>query len=338
MTKTNLAKKQKFFIISLKQNFPSLIFSICVIFIMLLIVFNPAIFSESTISGIKLFFNSVLPGLLPFMFLTKLLTELGLVFKISKHFSKGSQKLFGTPGVSIYCFFMSIFSGYPIGAKIICDLYKQGQISSEDAKRMSIFCTTSGPIFVIGAVGVGMFSSFKLGVIIYISHILSSLICGIGYNLIFKSKNQTQTDIVFVSKTDENIITKCLSDTINSLFLVGGFITIFYLLTEVFEILGIITFLTKILSKILPFLDASDISGFLYGLIEVTHGIKELSLSLSPNIALICGLISFSGVSIIMQSMSFLKEAKIKTHTFIFSKCVQMLLSIIFCKLVLIIW
>lgn len=335
MTKTNLAKKQKFFIISLKRNFPSLIFSICVIFIMLLIIFNPAVFSASTISGIKLFFNSVLPGLLPFMFLTKLLTELGLVFKVSRHFSKASQKIFGTPGVSIYCFFMSILSGYPIGAKIINDLYQKGQISSEDAKRMSLFCTTSGPIFVIGAVGVGMLSSFKLGAIIYTSHILSSLICGIGYNLIFKAKNQTQTNIVFISETDENIITKCLSDTINSLFLVGGFITIFYLLSEVFEILGIIAFLTKILGKVLPFLDTNDISGFLYGLIEVTHGIKNLSLSLSPNIALICGLISFSGVSIIMQSMSFLKQAKIKTHTFIFSKCVQMLLSIIICKLIL---
>ena len=58
---------------------------------------------------------------------------------------------------------MSILSGYPIGAKIIHDLYSKDLITEEDAKRMSIFSTTSGPIFIIGAIGVGMLKNYKLG-------------------------------------------------------------------------------------------------------------------------------------------------------------------------------
>ena len=274
------------------------------------------------------------------MFLTKLLTELGLIFKITKRCSKITNKLFGTPGVSLYCFFMSILSGYPIGAKIICDLYNKNLISEEDAKRMSFFCTTSGPIFVIGAVGVGMLSNLKMGAIIYISHILASLIIGITYNLIFKSKNQTQTKIIFTNHPQNNLISSVLSDTINSLFMVGGFITIFYLATEVLSVLNIINLSATLLAKIFAFtnINEQDFIGAIYGVVEVTHGIKELSSLKAINIPLICGLISFSGISIIMQSLSFLKQTKIKTHTFVFSKCVLMILSMIICKVLLFFW
>ena len=334
MTKTKTLKNQNFFIFSIKRNFSGLLFSAIIFFMMILIIISPETFSKSTISGIKLFFYSVLPGLFPFMFLTKLLTELGVVFKITKRLSPVSEKLFGTPGVSIYCFLMSILSGYPIGAKIISDLYNKHLITEEDAKRMSLFCTTSGPVFVIGAVGVGMLSSFKLGLIIYISHILASLILGIVYNLIYKRKNQKQISIVLESKKQENMIASALSETINSLFMVAGFITIFYLLTEVLSVLNIIELISNVLEKILPFTGISkqEFSGILYGLTEVTHGAKDLSAFGASCAPVICGLISFSGISIIMQSITFLKQAKIKTHTFIIFKCVLMILSFILCK------
>lgn len=339
MTKTISLKKPKFFIFNIKENFLNLFFSFVVFLVMLLIISKPAIFSNATISGLKLFYGSVLPGLFPFMFLTKLLTELGTVFKITKRLSGASRKLFGTPGVSLYCFFMSILSGYPIGAKIIQDLYSKNLITEEDAKRMSIFCTTSGPIFVIGAVGAQMLKNYKLGIILYISHILSSLILGIVYNLLFKNKSLNQTRIVFsTNKKSENIFTSCLLETINSLFLVGGYITIFYLISEVLDLLNIFLTLSTILGKILPNVSSETIKGFLFGLIEVTRGVKELSLLKTPNIPAICGLISFSGISIIMQSLSFLKTAKIKAHNFILSKCVLMIFSIIICKLLIILW
>lgn len=339
MTKTISAKKTKFFIFSLRRNLSGIAFSVAVMFIMMLIIVNPAIFSASTISGMKLFFYSVLPGLFPFMFLTKLLTELGTAFKASQKLNGVSRKLFDTPGVSLYCFFMSILSGYPIGAKIIADLNQKNLISDDDAKKMSIFCTTSGPIFVIGAVGVGMLKSFKLGVIIYISHILSSLICGLTFNLISRKKSHQITPLPASFATQENIVSKCLSDTISSLFLVGGYITIFYLLTEVLDVCGVVSFLTNTISKIFPAskLSLIDIKGTLYGLVEVTHGVKELSSAAQANIPLICGLISFSGTSIIMQSMTYLKQAKIKTHSFVLIKCVQLFLSIIICKLILLV-
>ena len=64
---------------------------------------------------------------------------------------------------------------------------------------------------------------------------------------------------------------------------------------------------------------------------------KELSRMFSLKLLpIISGLVSFSGVSIIMQSMAFLKETKIKMHNFIFGKVVHSILSIFLCQILVI--
>ena len=254
---------------------------------------------------------------------------------------KFSYKIFGTPGISIYAFLMSILSGYPLGSKIIADLYLKNQITEQDAKKMSIFCTTSGPIFIIGTVGTIMFKNYKFGIILYASHILSSLLLGIAYNLFTKRKNINTNKIVIFQKQlqcekSTNIISKCINETINSLFIVGAYITIFYLIGEVFEILNIFKILNSIFSKSFKIFGFNNIQsfGFIYGVLEVTRGAKILSvLPSSSSLILATGIVSFSGLSIIMQSMAFLKEAKIKAHNFIFAKCVHCVVSMIICAL-----
>lgn len=339
--------KTKRFEKSLKKNnsvFSELFFSILIFAVMLLILSNPSRYSKGTISGINLFITAVMPGLFPFMLLTKLLTEIGFVFKFTKKCDKFSNKLFGTPGVSLYALLMSILSGYPIGAKIISDLYEKNLISQTDAKKMSVFCTTSGPIFVIGAVGIGMFGEYKIGLILYISHIISSILMGIGYNLLTKKKQEIKTPQNFLQieiiKKD-NIFATCISQTINSIFVVGAYITIFYLITEMCESLDLISGLSNALYHVFkPFnISLAQCQSFAYGIIEVTRGCKSFALNPSSlSIALTSGIISFSGISIIMQSMAFLKNTKIKMHTFIGFKLVHMILSIFLCFLGLIIF
>ena len=116
-----------------------LILTLLIFAIIFIIILNPTKYSAGTISGLKLFFFSVLPGLFPFMLLTKLITEIGFIFNITQKFDRFSYKVFGTPGVSLYAYFMSILSGYPIGAKIISDLYKKGQINEIEAKKCVCF-------------------------------------------------------------------------------------------------------------------------------------------------------------------------------------------------------
>ena len=318
------------------------LFTLAIFAIMIIIISNPKRFTAGTISGLKLFFYSVLPGLFPFMLLTKLLTEIGFLFKITSKFNNFTRKFFGTTGVSMYIFCMSILSGYPIGAKLISDLYSKQLITTTDAKKMSIFCTTSGPIFVIGAVGAGMFKSLKIGLILYFSHIISSVLIGILYNVLTIKKTSEppciNQSLLLLNKNNNYTLSNVVSETINSLFVVGAYITIFFLISEILDALKIISFIVNLISKPLTIANISTntTKGLVYGIIEVTRGSKVLSATVSHSSIAICsGIISFSGLSIIMQSMAFLKNAKIKTHSFVFAKCVHCVVSIFICYLLL---
>ena len=331
ITKSNI-KKSKFF---KNENLLDVIFTILTFLIMIIIIINPKKYTSGTISGLKLFFYSVLPGLLPFMLLTKIITELGIVEKFFSKFDKLTFFLFGTPGISLYVLFMSILSGYPIGAKIISDLYSKNIISSSDAKKMSIFCTTSGPIFVIGSVGTIMFGSYRIGLILYFSHILSSILLGIICHIFDKNKqnsSKNNKNMQFFKR--ENIINFAINETISSLFIVCAYITIFYLIGEILDYLKVFYLISKPINLLFSKLNLSTnyTTNFLYGILEVTRGVKNLSVNFdNVSIILSSGILSFSGLSIIFQSMSFLKQASVKTYKFILFKILHSILSIILC-------
>lgn len=305
--------------------------SLLVVIIMIILLISPTIYSKSVLDGLNMFIICVLPGLLPFMLLTKLLTNFGYVQKLSNRLYRPTKLLFNTSGIASYVFIMSILSGYPIGAKIICDLYQNNQISYLDAKKTLSFATTSGPIFIIGSVGATMFGNQIIGVIIYLSHILSSIMCGIIFagKRLKRTKNENFTNLTKV----DNILSSSISDTVQNILIVGTYITIFFLLSDILINTKIIKIISYPLSIVFNKLSLPDYSvAIISGLLEVTRGVKMLSLT--PNVisaCLSCALISFSGVSIILQSMNFISKCKIKARYFIFVKSVHCILSFLIC-------
>ena len=305
---------------------------ICVLIFacILMIISQPEIYVKSAYEGIKLWATTVLPALLPFFFLTALLSSLGVTRVIARVFQSPCRILFGTSGASAYAFIMSLLSGYPIGAKTVCDLFQSGVIDKDEATKCSTFCSTSGPIFIVGSVGYAMFKSKQVGFLILITHILSALLCGIIFR--FYSKQNDYKPFFISPKKSENALYDCVYSSVISVSLVGGFICIFCLFLDAFKQLGVFTPLINLM----PNKNSSQLlSGFLYGLIECTKGCKTLSISgLSPfSAALSSSLISFGGFSVWAQSIIFLTRANCKISIFCMSKILQALFSFFLCFL-----
>jgi len=328
MTTNKIGAKHIFFE---KSKMQIAIYALCIFAIMLLLLSNPKKYNQSVLDGISLFATCVLPGLFPFMILTKLLTSIGAVQKMSKLLNKPTQALFGTSGIASYVFLMSAISGYPIGAKIIADLYTSQTISQHDAKKMSVFCTTSGPIFIIGTLGAIMFGSVKIGIIIYASHILSSIMCGII--LRGNTKNNTQSGPIAPTQKIDNIISSTIADSVQNVLIVGAYITIFFLLADILFQTGLIAVASYPFKLLFDAIHMPNMSnGFAFGLLEVTRGVKMLSAQANIwSVCLSAFLVSISGLSIIMQSMNYLSKCKIKARYFIFSKCVHAILTFVVC-------
>ena len=394
-----------------KDDFLKALFSILILFFIFNIVLNPSKYIAEGLNGLSAWTFSVLPSVLPFIFFTKALSALGQVEKVVRPFAPFSKKLFGTPPISFCTFLMAILSGYPVGSKMISDLYASGKITKVEATRMSAFCSTSGPMFIIGAVGVNMFKSAQIGYILFLSHVFSAFLNGIifrrygeerkvksGKNRIFKQKSMSLTnnekletkllekrskipyknvkkmaknvDIKYEKcannfevkshyfiiknfdfnkkhekigeKSEKNANFSQKSDFLkeNSSFDIGSIV-----LSSTTAILSVGTIITiffiiiECFSPIFSLLPTS-LSAFLKGVIEITNGC--LSLSNLKNLKLATCLasfvISFGGISTILQSLTMLQSAKIDVKIFIIQKLMHATLSALITILILLIF
>lgn len=76
-------------------------------------------------------------------------------------------------GIGAYAFIMGIISGYPVGAKIVTEFRKNGDCSRAEAERLLAFTNNSGPLFIIGSVGISMFGNTLIRItLIYNSYII----------------------------------------------------------------------------------------------------------------------------------------------------------------------
>ena len=312
---------------SMKKKF---ILTVLLLTIIISIVINPGEYINESLNGVRIWATLLLPSLFPFFFFTRLFTALNLTSGISKVFGKITATLFNCPGESGYVFFMSIFSGYPVGSKLTTDLYNQKIISGSTAKKMVAFTSNSGPMFILGTVGIGMLLSKTAGLIMLVSHILSAILNGI----IFRQKKEllyNHNILIKEEKTKNNILNDCMLSSISSILLVGGYIVICFILTKVLINLGVISFLSNILSKMTT-IPTNIFNSIFSGILEVTRGCLDVS-ALDINLKLktiICSfLISFGGISTGMQSMAFLKDCNIKYGSYFLRKTTQSILSVI---------
>ncbi len=289
---------------------------------------------QSCLDGLNVWFFNILPALFPFFVATRLLIlldidDIPLLDKLVK-------KLFGVNGGG-KIFLLSLLSGYPVGAKLVCDAHKNGQLDEISAKKMLAFCSVSGPMFVVGTVGIAVFHSIKIGYILLFCHIMSAIING----LVFRQKYGKVDDkiLIRVPHRSKNILADSMIDSVNSILLVGGYIVLAYVLIDALNFLSIIPFFSNLVCKI-PFLNGQEntICVLLNGIVEMTRGVVDVaSLGLNVKIVLpfVSFLIGFGGFSVFFQSTTFMQELSIKKPTYLFQKFCQgiwaMIVTLIVC-------
>lgn len=306
--------------------------SIAILIIITLLIIFPQRYSTCCIKGLELWLNFVLPSLFPFFILTSILTKLGVAQKASKIFSSFFEKVFKMPSVTAYCFLTSALSGYPVGSKIISDLKEHGAIDSNECTKMSILCSTSGPLFIIASVGSAMFKSRKIGVILFFSHISAVIIISIVAARFSKKSAISQSKLP-LTKCD-NVLHESVYDAITSILTVGAFISIFYILGQILCDFYLLLPLETIFSMIFSPFDSSgeNAHAFMQGLIEATHGCKLLAKNVNAlSVSLTAFIITFGGVCILLQQICYFKKAGVKLKYFIPLKILQAFTAFIIC-------
>lgn len=294
-----------------------------VLIFIIIFISNPAVYMQSCLNGISVWFFKVFPALFPFFIASRML--LLLEHNSIKPLDKFCSKAFKTNN-SGRIFFLSLLSGYPIGAKLICDAYKSNQISLKDAKKMMSYCSVSGPMFIVGTVGIGVFKNATIGYILLLSHIVGAVINGIVFRKSYSKEQDTPSLNYSSQPKSTNILADSMYDSIISILIVAGYIVFAYVLIDLFNNVSIIPNIAFLLGKI-PFLSNSKaVTCFLNGLFEMTRGLVglgTLNLSAKTVVPISSFLIGFGGLSIFLQSLNFTKELQIKKPFYLFQKFCQ---------------
>ena len=101
--------------------------------------------------GVELCLTAVIPSLLPFLFLSMLLTD--RLWGRNNRFLRPLGRLFRLPDGSEALLIPGLLGGYPAGAACVGRAWAQGKITKGDAQRLLGFCSNPGPAFIFGIVG-----------------------------------------------------------------------------------------------------------------------------------------------------------------------------------------
>ena len=323
-----------------KINIPKLTICILLSFVLVCIIIKPSVYMQATLKGIIVWANSVMPALFPFFFLTTILLELNALNSFAKIFKHPLKLFFNVSDNAAFVYLMSIISGYPIGAKLIYELYKTNRINTNEAIRINAFTSTSGPAFILGTIGSSMLLNPSFGVIILISHYLSSFINGFIYrNYGLKDKNSTLA-IISTNKDMSNMLANSIKQSVISVLIVGGYIALSFMFCAFLTDTKIIDVMVVPINFILSLLHLSTTftTSIVLGLTEITRGCLELSsfITLYPKtvIVLISGIVAFGGVSVALQSMTYLKKCKVPLKIYLLQKLTQAILAIIISSII----
>ncbi len=255
-------------------------------FILIICIIFPEMSVTAAKEAIRLWYTSVLPVLLPFFIVSKM-----LCFKngtrIFTSLLRPLMRFLGIDENASFPLAISLICGFPSGSRTVADIF-------DDKEYFGNLCFSSGPLFVIGSVGTVMLGSTALGRDLFIIHICTLII----FSVILKPKRQSIPKL----KKANGSLSEAVISSIEAILSVCGYMIFF----------GLIIKLARI--ELLP----APFDGLLAGCIEFTSGIKLLSVYGDKYLPLISFLLSFGGVSVIVQCLSYLDG--INRHKFVFNR------------------
>ncbi len=322
-----------------------LIFLTVVLILTLFMVINPRETVDAALAGINLWYSVLLPALLPFFITAELMVNTGLVALLGVLLEPIMRPLFRLPGCSSLVVAMGFTSGFPMGAIMTRRLYEEKMLTANDAERLVSFTNNSSPLFIVGAVGVGMLSSPLFGYILALSHYLSNLLIGlfsrfwgpmVEHN--YSSENiikQAWTELRnFKSPGPGKLLGDAIKNSLTNILAIGGFVVFFSILTRMLAFTGVMDRAAVFIS-LMPgvfHIDYHMAYSLATGFFEITLGTSAAAgIETSPlaKLLLISAIMAFSGCSIIAQVMSVVAGLPIRFSYYLTMRLIQMVLSII---------
>lgn len=314
------------------------------------IVRYPEASFEASLDGLLLWFNVVLPALFPFFTMAEILMGLGVIHGLGVLLEPVMRKTFRIPGVGGFAVAMGLASGYPLGAKISGQIRRDNLCSREEGERLISLANTADPLFMMGAVAVGMFAVPELGLVLAVSHYLAVICVGLilryhAGGLMQEKVGRRKNDPIFPrafaalvearqkdARPFGELLRDAVRESMNAMLFVGGCIMMFSVLIRVLTVAGFIEVITVPITSVLGWfgLDSSLVPALITGTLEITIGAQNASLAqthLLHKAVAASAIIGWSGFSVHAQVAAMVYGTDIRMSPYITARLLHALLA-----------
>lgn len=288
---------------------------------------------EAAKAGLTLCGNVIIPSLFPFFVLSSLVIELGMSRYLGRLLQPVMFPLFRVNGSCATALALGIIGGYPIGARTAIKLYQSGQCSRTEAERLLAFCNNCGPAFILGVVGTGIFGSGRAGLLLYLGHIIASVLVGIIFRFYSSGQDTVQNrqiSVQFQAASFPAAFTHSITGALQSTLNICAFILLFTVIIQMLTFSGCLTWLATFLSSLFRPLGLSQIwaERLLTGILEMSAGVSSLtSGTLSGRISMAAFILGWAGISVHCQVIAFLGDSGLSLRTYLVGKGLHGILS-----------
>lgn len=313
------------------------IFPLTTILLFLCMLVRPTEVFHGAENGLLLWFRVVLPTLLPFIMITNLLLYTDGISYIAHLLGPVLGPLFRLSDAGCFVVVVGFLCGYPMGAKTTADLRTTGRISESESRYLLSFCNNTSPIFILNFIVWKMLQQPSFAIPAIFILFLAPMLCSVLFRRYYKIQYTTGQNSVSSMKSKTTVSTSSdgsvlhdfamldssISNGLEAIVKVGGYIILFAVLIELLETLP--------MSLPVPLLAT----------LEITTGIQLLAASSMPFIwksTSVLALTAFGGWCSIAQTMSMVRHTDLKLFPYIIQKLITAMVTSLLCMLYIVLF
>lgn len=262
--------------------------------------------AEAARGALTLCAKTLVPSLFPFFVLSSLVVScLGEAPGAAA--GRFMQALFGVGGAGGSALALGLLGGYPVGARTVGELCREGLLSRGEAEQLLAFCGNCGAGFIFGFCGAGVFGSTRAGAYLFLVHALSAVLTGILLRRrlpVSAAKPRRHTPNLAAA------FPAAVTDSCRGILNVCAFVVFF-----------------SVLLSLLPKPENASVQAAMFGFFELTGGTAALPPT-REGFVLCAAMLAWGGLSVHAQTLAVVETTGLSLRRYFLGKALQTALSI----------
>lgn len=287
----------------------------------LMLIFPQAVFKGAS-SGLILWFQTVLPTLLPFIILANLLIHTGAIDWIAAAVSPLLCRFFRVTPYGAFVILTGFLCGCPMGSKVTADLLHKGSITRQEGCYLLSFCNNTSPMFMISFVIWQNLGRPDLTMLLLAILMLSPVLLSFIFRRYYRIPKKPELRSAPASSSQNAALDDCIMDGFETITRIGGYMMLFSIILS--------------LAELIPF-NFAGLSSVLLPSLEITTGVHMIcasSLSAHAKIIGSLALTAFGGWCAAAQTKAMIRDTSLPFFPYIIEKLITALAtSLLVCLL-----